>query len=195
MYKLCTRTVICCILILCWARYAVVLAQENDPWLLGIGLQAVDNSGSRFLELFHIEENWNFSKPFKAIVEKRFAYDYGVLVGLSYNEFTIGKKINSVLNTQRITYFAMDIMLRNYTSNYWKDPRYTSTDQYLIAGWGANFFDWIINNSINIGLGTHIKIMDYTWIDLQTLAKFSIDNNTPGNANHLQHSISVVFWL
>ncbi|MDY8136899.1 hypothetical protein [Aquimarina sp. 2201CG5-10] len=172
-----------------------IFSQEYDPWILGVGVNIVDNSGSRFDELLDVENNWNLSKLIKGSIERRFEYDFGAVMVLSINEFDRGKKINSVINNERVNYFAVDIMIKNYTSNYWKDPRHSKYDAYIIGGWGGNFFDWVLNNSINVGVGLNIKIRTYTWLNFQTIGKFSIDNNTPGNANHLQHSVSVVFWL
>jgi len=174
---------------------SMIISQEYDPWILEIGINIVDNSGSRFEELLDIEDNWNLSKLVRASIEKRFDYDFGAVLALSLNEFSRGKKINSVINNGRADYFAIDVMMKNYTSNYWHDARHAKYDAYLIGGWGGNFFNSDINNTINLGFGLNIKIKTYTWISFQTLGKFSIDNNTPGNANHLQHSVSVVFWL
>ncbi|WP_062053280.1 hypothetical protein [Aquimarina longa] len=170
-------------------------SQENDPWVLGIGVNVVDNSGSRFGELLDIENNWNFSRLIKTTIEKRFEYDYGAELSLSLNEFSKGKKVNDNYNTEAINYFAIDFMLKNYTSNYWQDARHANYTGYFIGGWGGNFFDSVINNSINFGFGINIKLGMYLWLNFQTLGKFSIDNNTPGNANHLQHSVSMIFWL
>lgn len=169
--------------------------QENNSWVLGAGLNIIDNSGSRFDELLNIKENWNLSKLVKVSVEKRFEYDFGTVLSLSLNQFERGKKINSIMNSESVNYFAIDVMAKNYFSNYWHDPRHAKYDSYLVAGWGGNFFNSVMNNTINIGFGLNIKIKPHTWINFQTIGKFSIDNNTIGNANHLQHSISVVFWL
>jgi hypothetical protein len=170
-------------------------AQENNPWVLSLGVNVVDNSGSRFDELLDVKNNWNISRLVKMAVEKRFEYDYGVELSMSVNKFTKGKKINSIYSSEIINYFAIDIMAKHYITNHWKDPRHSTNSGYLIGGWGGNFFDKVINNTLNIGLGLNIKLGMYMWINFQTLGKFSIDNNTPGNANHLQHSVSAVLWL
>ncbi|MEW7278167.1 hypothetical protein ABW636_06195 [Aquimarina sp. 2201CG1-2-11] len=172
-----------------------ICAQENDSWILGTGINIVDNSGSQFKELINIEENWNISRLLKITMEKRFKYDYGIEASFTLNEFLKKKKINSELNTQNRNYYAIDIMLKNYVSNYWKDPRHAKNIMYIIGGWGGNFFNGGINNSFNIGIGINFKTSYKTSLNLQTLGKFSIDNNTPGNANHLQHSVSFIFQL
>ncbi|WP_025743583.1 hypothetical protein [Aquimarina pacifica] len=175
----------------------MVHAQENNPLVLGIGVNIVDNSGSRFDELLDIENNWNLSRLLKVTLEKRFDYDYGAELSLSINRFTEGKVINGIVVDQKTNYFAIDIMAKNYTSNYWQDPRHAWYNGYVIGGWGGNFFDTRINNTLNIGFGINFQLKknQYLWINFQTLGKFSIDANTPGNANHLQHSISIIFWL
>ncbi len=183
------------LLLLFVAKVLCGYAQENDPWVLGIGMNVVDNSGSRFEELMDIENNWNLSQFIKATVEKRFEYDYGIELTGSLNRFEKSKKINSQTNDNNVNYFAVDIMLKDYFTNYWSDPRKAKYTGYIIGGWGGNFFDGIINNSLNIGFGLNRRINFHTWLSFQTLGKFSIDDNTPGNANHLQHSVTVIFWL
>ncbi|WP_160112149.1 hypothetical protein [Aquimarina sp. AU58] len=183
------------LLVLFVINISFAYAQEDSPWVVGLGLNVVDNSGSRFDELLNIEDNWNLSRLLKVTVEKRFKYDYGVELSTSINQFKRGKKINSVFSVETINYFAIDLMAKNYTSNYWSDPRHAGYTGYLIGGWGGNFFNEVVNNTINIGLGLNIRLGVYMWLNFQTLGKFSIDNNSPGNANHLQHSISVVMWL
>ncbi len=175
----------------------VIQAQENNPLVLGLGVNVVDNSGSRFDELLDIENNWNISRLLKITMEKRFAYDFGAELSLSINRFVRGKVINSVIVEQKVNYFAVDIMAKNYMSNYWHDPRHAWYNMYAIGGWGGNFFDATINNTINVGFGMNFKLKknQFLWINFQTLGKFSIDNNTPGNANHIQHSTSIIFWL
>ncbi|KAA1244176.1 hypothetical protein F0000_17595 [Aquimarina sp. RZ0] len=169
--------------------------QESDPWSLGIGVNIVDNSGSRFDELLNIKENWNISRLLKATIEKRFEYDFGVEISFSMNSFTRGKVINSVVNQEKVNYFAVDVMVKNYFSNYLEDARHAKFALYIVGGWGGNFFNATINETLNIGIGLNIKLGTYLWLNFQTLGKFSIDENTPGNANHLQHSTSVIFWL
>lgn len=176
-------------------KASFIYAQENHPWVVGLGVNVVDNSGSRFDELLDVENNWNLSRLVKGTLEKRFTYDYGVELSMSLNRFTVGKKINSTAISQEVNYFAVDIMAKNYTTNYWQDARHAKYTGYIIGGWGGNFFNNVINNTINIGLGLNIRLGVYMWLNFQTLGKFSIDNNTPGNANHLQHSISTILWL
>ncbi|WP_271782584.1 hypothetical protein [Aquimarina algiphila] len=179
-------------------KTSLAFSQENYSWILGLGINTVDNSGSRFDELLEIENNWNISRLAKATLEKRFEYDYGLEVGFSINKFSGGKTINSEINQESLEYFAIDLMVKNYISNYWlwgcdcNNPWY---NLYITGGWGGNFFNGGINNTLNIGFGMNIKLGIYMWLNFQTLGKFSIDNNTPGNANHLQHSISLQFLL
>ncbi len=189
------NTIGICILFFLITQLSFVYGQENDSWVLGTGVNIIDNSGSRFDELLNIEENWNLSRLIKVSIEKRFAYDFGIEAAVSLNSFSQGKIINSEINQEEINYIAIDIMAKNYCSNYWLDPRHAKYNIYVAAGWGGNFFNEIINNTINVGTGTNVKISTYTWLNFQTLGKFSIDDNTAGNANHLQHSMSVIFWL
>ncbi len=173
----------------------IIYGQENDRWIAGIGINIVDNSGTRFDELLYVADNWNISRLLKGTIEKRFKYDWGIELSFSMNQFSKGKKINLIENENNRDYYAIDTMLKNYTSNYWQDARHAWYTAYIVVGWGGNFFNGGLNNTINVGAGINIKMKHGFWINFQTLGKFSIDNNTPGNANHLQHSISTIIWL
>ncbi|MFS4448982.1 hypothetical protein [Maribacter sp. 2307UL18-2] len=170
-------------------------AQEHDPWVIGIGFNIVDNSGTRFKQLLNIQENWNVSRLLVASVEKRFDYDYGVQSLFAINQFNEGKTINSEDNSSDIGYYSLDILFKNYTSNYFLNPKRSWFTGFVMAGAGASLFNRGINKTLNVGFGFNIKIEYELRLSFQTLGKFSIDNNTPGNANHLQHSVSLIKWL
>ncbi|MEL7270200.1 MAG: hypothetical protein AAGL34_11550 [Bacteroidota bacterium] len=172
-----------------------VCAQEYDPLVIGVGLNIVDNSGSRFRELLNVGENWNFSRLLMVSVEQRFDYDYGLKGILAINQFNEGKTINNEDNTRDLSYYSLDILFKNYTSNYFLNPRRSWFTGFVVAGAGASLFNRGINKTLNAGFGFNIRIEYELRLSFQTLGKFSIDNATPGNANHLQHSVSLIKWL
>jgi len=170
-------------------------SQDENPWILGAGFNTVDNSGTRFKQLLNITDNWNFSRLLKFSAEKRFLYDYGIETSITLNKFNKGKMINSVLNYEEVNYVSVDIMLKNYVSNYFSNPQHATYTGYIIGGLGNNFLDGVLNQTINVGLGFNIRIKYDLRINFQTLGKFSIDDNSPGNSSHLQHSISIIKWI
>ncbi|MEM7486561.1 MAG: hypothetical protein AAF348_15240 [Bacteroidota bacterium] len=172
-----------------------IFAQEYDPLVVGVGLNIVDNSGSRFNQLLNIEDNWNFSRLLMVSVEQRFDYDYGLKGILAINQFNEGKIINNEDNTEDTSYYSLDVLFKNYTSNYFLNPRRSWFTGFVVAGGGASLFNRGINKTLNVGFGFNIRIEYELRLSFQTLGKFSIDNATPGNANHLQHSVSLIKWL
>lgn len=170
-------------------------AQESDPIVIGVGINAVDNSGSRFSELLNINDNWNLSRLAKVTVEKRFDFDYGIIGALSMNKFNIGKKINSEQNQISLGYLSLDIMLKNYTTNYILDPKHAIYEGFVAAGLGANLIGSELAKTINVGFGINFYLDFDLRLNLQTIGKFSIDSATSGNANHIQHSITLIKWI
>ncbi|WP_430905493.1 hypothetical protein [Maribacter sp. 2-571] len=173
----------------------MVSAQEHDPLVVGVGFNVVDNSGSRFSGLLNASENWNISKLIMVSAEQRFRYDYGLKAIFALNRFNEGKVINSLNNTNNTNYYSMDLLFKNYTTNYFLNPRRSWFTGFIVAGAGGSYFNKNINKTLNTGFGFNIKIEHELRLSFQTLGKFSIDNATPGNANHLQHSVSLIKWL
>ena len=170
-------------------------AQESDPIVIGVGVNAVDNSGSQINELLNISDNWNLSRLLQLSIEKRFDYDYGFIAALSMNKFSDGKTINTEYNKTNLDYFSLDVMIKNYTSNYFLDPKHANIEGYAVGGLGANFIGSELAKTINFGFGLNFNLDYHLRINIQSIAKFSIDSATAGNANHFQHSISLIKWI
>ncbi len=170
-------------------------SQDDNPWVLGVGFNTVDNSGTRFKQLLNITDNWNLSRLLKFSAEKRFLFDYGIELSTTLNKFNSGKMINSEFNIQEVNYLSVDIMAKNYVSNYFTNPQHSTYTGYIVGGLGNNFFDGVLNQTLNAGFGINIRIKYDLRINLQTLGKFSIDDNSPGDSSHLQHSISIIKWI
>lgn len=170
-------------------------AQESNPIIVSAGFNIVDNSGSRFSELLNVTENWNVARNVKIAVEKRFKYDFGAEAALSLNKFNSGKKINSETNSGDLNYLSLDLMVKNYTTNYYQNTKRAWYEGYLTGGFGANLIGSELAKTLNFGFGFNIKINYELRISLQTMGKFSIDSATSGNANHLQHSITLIKWI
>jgi len=170
-------------------------AQESDPIVVGVGVNSVDNSGSRFSEVLNVKENWNFSRLLRITVEKRYDFDYGVIAALSMNKFNVGKTINSEENKTSLGYLSLDIMFKNYTTNYFLDPKHAKYEGFVAAGLGANLIGSELAKTINLGLGINLYLDFDLRLNLQTVGKFSIDSATSGNANHIQHSITLIKWI
>lgn len=183
------------VVILLLGNVEQTFSQDENPWVVGVGFNIVDNSGTRFKQLLNVTDNWNFSRLLKLTAEKRFAYDYGAEVSLTLNKFDTNKTINSEINITEVNYVSIDIMFKNYISNYFINPQRSTYTGYIVGGLGNNFFDGVLNKTINVGLGFNIRLKYDLRINLQTLGKFSIDNNSRGNSNHLQHSISIIKWI
>lgn len=170
-------------------------AQESDPIVIGVGVNAVDNSGSQLNELLNVSSNWNLSRLLQLSIEKRFKYDYGIVAALSINKFNQGKKINSEENRTSLGYLSLDLMAKNYTTNYFLDPKHASYEGYVVGGLGANLIGSELAKTLNFGFGLNFYLDFYLRINIQSIAKFSIDSATTGNANHFQHSITLIKWL
>lgn len=171
------------------------IAQESDPIVIGIGVNAVDNSGSQINELLNVSDNWNLSRLLQLSIEKRFDYDYGVIAALSMNKFNTGKTINSEDNKSGLGYLSLDLMVKNYTTNYFLDPKHAKYEGFIIGGLGANLIGSELAKTINFGAGLNFYLDFHLRINIQSIAKFSIDSATSGNANHFQHSITLIKWI
>jgi hypothetical protein len=174
---------------------STLAGQESNPIVIGVGINAVDNSGSQINELLNVSDNWNFSRLIQLSIEKRFDYDYGLVATISMNKFNVGKTINSELNKNSLGYLSLDVMAKNYTTNYFIDPKHAKYEGFVVGGLGGNLIGSEFAKTINFGAGLNFYIDFYLRINIQSIAKFSIDSATTGNANHFQHSITLIKWI
>ncbi|MDD3721760.1 MAG: OmpA family protein [Lutibacter sp.] len=173
-----------------------VNAQDNNnPWVIGIGVNAVDfyptNSGLSghglwFDEYFNANDHYNIPSAISKItVGKYLADGFSIEAVGTLNQISkIGD--NSVSD---LMYYGLDGALKYDLNNMigetsWFDP-------YVSVGGGYTWLDDFGTGTFNGGLGFNVWFSDNIGLNLESKYKHTFDSNNI--VQHFQHSVGFVF--
>jgi len=163
----------------------------QSSWIIGVGLNAVDDSGNVFDGLFNVSKEWNIVPfPSRVSIGRYFKNGLGLEAIGTYNEYKEGNIIDAEVISENISYFGIDGRI-TYDINKiigetgWFDP---------YVGIGAGYTD-----ANNQGRGTYNAVVGFrTWfsdrwgLDFSSTGKWAM-SQSEGATNHLQHSAGVVY--
>jgi outer membrane protein OmpA-like peptidoglycan-associated protein len=178
-----------------------LFAQETTPltskdsivqssWVLGIGMNIVDDSATPFgRDFLKMKQTWNVAPyPSRLSIGRFFKNGIGVEAIGSYNSYKEGKKVDGVINPARRTYYAFDGKI-SYDLNQligetaWFDP-------YLHIGAGYSSIGSLGRATANAGFGFNTWFNDRWGLNFNTMGKWGIKE---GSTKQLQHSAGVVY--
>jgi len=175
-------------------------AQENDGWIFGVGVNAVNDLGSES----PVENigDWAFKTPIALSAEKAWSKYFSLEIAGTINGFD---KNEIEISDKKYTYYALDTNVKYYFGDHiipsvkWLDMyasagvgmfllgegdvfKHTGTGN-LTGNLGGGFLFWL-NKNQTFGLKT------------QVMAKFAANNGDVGiNTNHYQYTAQVIFKL
>lgn len=97
-------------------------------WHVGIGFNAVDDSGDMFDELLAVNSQWNYVYfPSRINLGRYFKSGIGVDAIATYNKYQVGKLIEGSINTVEKDYYAIDSrvtydLMKIFKKDSWFDP-------------------------------------------------------------------------
>ncbi len=107
----------------------------DGNWSIGIGVNAVDDSGTLFKYLFD-GENYNVSNPYTVYIEYYSNNMFSYELILSFNEYIAGKNVDNtsyIIEGHEASYMAIDFAFKWY----WRDFLHTTRfDPYVFFGLG-----------------------------------------------------------
>ena len=182
--------------------------QENNQWILGFGVNAVDNSDAQFKNLTNTDR-WAFAKtPFYVSAELIFDGQFSVATSVSINSFTEGKIFeNSTILGETEGgidpgYLSVDMNLK-YSFSKLLDSN--AFEPYLSIGAGvSNFGEYKTQENpteliesisfftFNTGLGMNYWFSSSWGVNLNVGAKFGVSALA---TNHFQSSIGVLYHI
>ncbi|MEP2689871.1 OmpA family protein [Maribacter dokdonensis] len=163
----------------------------QSSWIVGIGLNAVDDSGNVFDGIFNVGKEWNIVPfPSRVSIGRYFKNGLGLEAIGTYNQYKEGNIVDAVEITENVNYFGIDGRI-TYDINKiigetgWFDP---------YVGIGAGYTD-----ANNKGRGTYNAIVGFrTWfserwgLDFNSTGKWAMSQGE-GATNHIQHAAGVVY--
>ncbi len=177
---------------------------ENNPWAVSIGVNAVDIfptggdlpfQGEIFDEFFNASDHWNILPSVSQLSVSRYVGD-----GFT---FTVSGSVNKIENAGEfpdgtavgvddLSYYAADgrisYSLKNVLKTTWLDP-------YLGVGGGYTWVDEIGAGTLNGSLGLNFWLTENLAFNVQTTYKhvfedYEVENYPP---THFQHSAGITF--
>ena len=183
-------------------------AQENSQWILGFGVNALNNSGDVTKNLTKAD-NWTFARiPFYLSAELIFDGQFSLASILSLNYFTDGKFMNGekIIGEDQggndAGYMAFDM---NVKYSFSKLLNSNAFEPYAFIGAGVSHFgdyktqenptELIEDISIftfNAGFGMNYWFSSTWGVNLNATGKWGVATIS---TNHLQSSIGVLYHI
>ncbi|PHN93330.1 hypothetical protein CSC80_10390 [Maribacter sp. 6B07] len=163
----------------------------QSSWIVGIGLNAVDDSGNVFDGIFNVGKEWNIVPfPSRVSIGRYFKNGLGLEAIGAFNTYMEGNIIDGNVISEDINYYSFDGRI-TYDLNKiigqtgWFDP---------YVGIGAGYTD-----ANNKGRGTYNAVVGFrTWfsdrwgLDFNSSGKWAM-SQADGATNHIQHAAGVVY--
>ncbi|APA65482.1 OmpA family protein [Maribacter sp. 1_2014MBL_MicDiv] len=163
----------------------------QSSWIVGVGLNAVDDSGNVFDGIFNVGKEWNVVPfPSRLSIGRYFKNGLGIEAIGAYNTYMEGNIIDGNVISEDINYYSFDGRI-TYDLNKiigqtgWFDP---------YVGIGAGYTD-----ANNKGRGTYNAVVGFrTWfsdrwgLDFNSSGKWAMSQGE-GATNHIQHAAGVVY--
>ncbi|WP_233131763.1 OmpA family protein [Robiginitalea sediminis] len=161
----------------------------SSYWLLGLGVNAVDDSGQTLSYFPDFGNHLNMVPyPSRISAGRYFKSGLGLELIGSYNRYKEGNLIDGVIITEDIPYWAIDTRL-SYDLN--KLVGHTGFfDPYLGAGIGYTDANNVGRGTYNAVVGFRIWLSDDWGLDLNSSGKWSFGDEA---SNHMQHAAGVVY--
>jgi len=180
---------------LLFSTFAVVaqdnVTNEKPKWILGFGVNFIDNTASKNGKYFNVSDQWNYlSTVSKVSVERVMSEQFSIEVSGGINRLSSNKKQNDIFIDEDQNYLGMDLNGKFYFGKSLFDlPAF---DPYLVAGFGINSVDDTANQTSNFGLGFNYWFKPNFGLRMQTMGKYGFTQETLLN-NHIQHSAELLF--
>ncbi|WP_411032166.1 OmpA family protein [Spongiimicrobium sp. 3-5] len=158
-------------------------------WIVGLGFNAVDDSGDAFNDFTTIKDQWNAVPfPSRLSIGRYFKSGIGLEAIATYNRYKEGNIVDNAINMEDKDYFGLDARL-SYDLNKiigetgWFDP-------YIGAGLGYTDANDIGRGTYNAVVGFRTWFSDRWGLDFNSSGKWAFGNDV---TNHIQHAAGVVY--
>ncbi|MES2681730.1 MAG: hypothetical protein V4635_17680 [Bacteroidota bacterium] len=166
---------------------------QKTTWIAGISGTVIDDDAQPFKYLFQVTDSWNFLYyPSKINFEGYLVNSLSLEGALTYSQLQKGKRTGITPRPQDVTLVAFDLDLKFHPRELITNER--SMSPYVITGLGYTYRAFKERkNAItyNVGFGMDVWFSKGWGLNIQTLAKFGLNN--PTSRNYLQHSLGVLY--
>ncbi|MGB3607878.1 MAG: OmpA family protein [Psychroserpens sp.] len=172
------------------ASFNVQAQDENNPWKIEIGANAVDlypvgedaPLGEYFDEYFNVTDHWNFLPSLSRVSVSRYLSD-GFTISAAGTLNRIDKVGDS--SADDLSYYGLDGAVSYGLMNVLNSK---TIDPYLGVGGGYTWVDEIGAGTLNGTLGVNFWFSENIGLTVQSAYKHSFEDYLP---KHWQHSVGV----
>ncbi len=173
----------------------LVRSLQKTTWIGGLSGTVIDDDAKAFRDLFKVRDAWNFLYYPSKLDFEGYLFNAFTLGGtFTYSKLRKGKKIDRD-NRPRpndVLLIAFDFNAKFFPGELVVPERLFSP--YGIAGLGYTYRALTERKHgimANVGFGANFWLYRGFGLNVQTLAKFGLNN--PSSRNYLQHSVGVVY--
>lgn len=185
------------------AWYKTMATLRPTPWVIGLGWNIVDDDGNPFHKIVNGKSlnAYPFINTFR--LEKYIDKGWSATFNFSYNNYVVGKLINSdIPSTSSSNFMSFDLNAKyDFCALYNINEKWFNTEKNVLDLYSTFGFGYTVRNisrvnnvgTLNIGFGTNIWIYNNWGLNLQSSAKFGLKApflTTP--SNYLQHCFGVI---
>jgi hypothetical protein len=179
-------------------------SQHENDWSIGLGFNAVYDSGTSAKDLFNVSDNWNFGTPFYISAENYINNQFSIGANLSFNYIKEGKIIDGetiLKGGNEAGYVAFDLAVKYSFRDLLKLKAF---EPYVFVGLGfTHIGDYQTEENIqrikgkgrmtfNTGLGANYWFSSTWGINLNLAGKFGVGSDV---TNQLLNSLGVLYRL
>lgn len=184
------------ILVFCFVGFATMAQGEENTynkWLFKVGANIVDNSGEANPFNGLALKKMGFSNNIAAGADYRFHKHWSAGLFLSINKFKApDAELDGEFITMDMDYFATDLSLKYYL---WNETNASNRFNMYLSG-GVGVFKIVDNTlSLNFGGGLVYWLNDSFGVTLESVAKFTTENDVQYDSNHFQHFAGITYRL
>ncbi len=166
------------------AKDSVVL----ESWIVGLGVNVVEDTGDAFSDLGTIKDQWNFVPfPSRISAGRYFRSGLGLELIGTYNQYQEGNLVEGRILEEDMPYWAIDSRLSYDLRRLVGEMGFF--DPYLGVGLGYTDAMEQGRGTFNGTVGFRLWFSKKWGLDLNSTGKWSLSNDA---TNHLQHGAGVV---
>lgn len=169
------------------------LINDEQPLIIGLSYNIVDDSSLRFKEFFNVSEHWNtIFLPTTLNVEYIFSEKFAAEAVISYNRFIPQPESFYTPPSEKKSYVGFDLNAKFYflKNDVLREKEFMP---YVLSGFGYSTVDTLNWAHFNFGLGVAYWFSPIFGAKIQSTGKwtFNLDNST----NYKHHMIGLMYLI
>ena len=159
-------------------------------WMVGLGVNFVDDSGDEFNNLFDIKEAWHMTPyPSRISIGRYLKNGLGFEAIGALNKYREGKIVDEFILTEDIRYYSLDFRVSYDLNTILGHTGFF--DPYVGVGVGYSDANHQGRGTYNATIGFRVWFSEHWGMDVSSSGKWAM--NTDNATNHIQHALGAAY--